>query len=258
MNFESNGRDPELPLDLNELKGLRSQGFAQRWLTYLNNLDRHYSSQIQSNDSTLLECTIFCIPAHMFNRIIVLVPIVLSVGIGAQKYDTMLTYNGYKAAGDNIDDEKKTSYGICFGLFFCIGLLLMILCVTLMKYAIKRERPKRRSDTTRLSDLRAKEAGTYSMPSGDAGAAAVFCLLVSVEMGMHSVWLLMPLVMLGRVYYQCHWIGDTVVGLIIGAFWASILVQHFDSFVPFFQKIAGDDAFIPLLNPANMAPNRLL
>ena len=28
MNFESNERDPELPLDLNELKGLRSQGFA--------------------------------------------------------------------------------------------------------------------------------------------------------------------------------------------------------------------------------------
>ena len=103
-----------------------------------------------------------------------------------------------------------------------------------MKYGIKRERPKRRSDTTRISDLRGKETGTYAMPSGDSSAAAVFCALVAIEMGMPQIYVLMPLVMLGRVYYQCHWIGDTVIGFFVGSFWGLVTASNFHSFVPFF------------------------
>ena len=96
-----------------------------------------------------------------------------------------------------------------------------------MKYTIKRERPRRRPDTTRLSDLRGKETGTYAMPSGDSAAAAVFCYLVAFEMGLPQVYLLLPLVMMGRVYYQCHWFGDTIVGVIIGTFWAFVVSSDF-------------------------------
>lgn len=49
--------------------------------------------------------------------------------------------------------------------------------------------------------------------------------------------------MLGRVYYQCHWLGDTVVGFIVGTFWGMIGVSYFSSFVPFFQKMISEDAF---------------
>ena len=84
------------------------------------------------------------------------------------------------------------------------------------------------------------------MPSGDSSAAAVFCVLMAVEMGLPSIYVLMPLVMLGRVYYQCHWIGDTIVGFFIGSFWGIIGVTNFHTFVPFFKEITGDEAWTPI------------
>ena len=113
-----------------------------------------------------------------------------------------------------------------------------------MKYSIKRQRPERRTDVTRFANLRGKENGTYAMPSGDSSAGAVFCCLVAVEMGLPLIYLLMPLVMLGRVYYQCHWVGDTIVGFFVGTFWGIIGVANFTALVPFFAQIAGSDAFI--------------
>ena len=113
-----------------------------------------------------------------------------------------------------------------------------------MKLTIKRERPKPRTDTTRLSDLRGKEVGTYSMPSGDSSAAAVFCMLVAAELGIPLIYILMPLVMLGRVYYHCHWLGDTIIGLFVGTFWGLVGMTYFTALVPFFKSICGDDAFM--------------
>ena len=104
-----------------------------------------------------------------------------------------------------------------------------------MKLTIKRERPKPRTDTTRLSDLRGKEVGTYSMPSGDSSAAAVFCMLVAAELGIPLIYILMPLVMLGRVYYHCHWLGDTIIGLFVGTFWGLVGMTYFTALVPFFK-----------------------
>ena len=113
-----------------------------------------------------------------------------------------------------------------------------------MKYSTKRERPKRRTDTTRIVDLRGKENGTYSFPSGDSSAAAVFCCLVCVEMDMPQIYILMPLVMLGRVYYQCHWLADTIVGFFVGTFWGVLAANNFGLLVPFFRHITGSDTFI--------------
>ena len=31
------------------------------------------------------------------------------------------------------------------------------------------------------------------------------------------VWFLAPLSLFGRVYFQCHWIGDTLIGIAYGA-----------------------------------------
>ena len=114
-----------------------------------------------------------------------------------------------------------------------------------MKHTIKRERPVRRSDTTRISDLRGKEVGTYAMPSGDSSAAAVFCLLVYAEMGWPLIYLLMPLVMLGRVYYQCHWIGDTIAGLFVGSLFGILGSSNFHSIVRYLQQTTGVAGFIP-------------
>ena len=111
----------------------------------------------------------------------------------------------------------------------------MMFCITqLMKKTIRRERPTRRDDVTRVSQLRDKEDGTFSMPSGDASAAAVWIAIISMEMGWPALYILMPLVMLGRVYYQCHWLGDTIVGLFVGTFFGLVGVSNFDFLVPLF------------------------
>ncbi len=73
------------------------------------------------------------------------------------------------------------------------------------------------------------------MPSGDSSAAAVFCCLVAFELGMPLIYILMPLVMLGRVYYQCHWLGDTLIGLLVGSFWGLVGTNNFSALVPLFK-----------------------
>lgn len=65
---------------------------------------------------------------------------------------------------------------------------------------------------------------------------------------MPMVYLLLPLVMLGRVYYQCHWLGDTLVGVLVGSFFGMIAVTNFNMLVPFFKEIAGQAAFLPVIH----------
>ena len=223
-------------------------GICCRWLTYLSQLDREWSEKLQRNNNKYVEAFLFCVPAHMFNRMIILAPMGLCVIMGATNYDYMLETNDFKPIGTKASDELRLGFGFCFFALYGISLLLMVCCTQLMKYSIKRERPKRRSDTTRISDLRVKENGTFSMPSGDSSAAAVFCVLVAYEMGMPLIYILMPLVMLGRVYYQCHWIGDTIVGLFVGTFWGALSITNFNAFVPFFKHVTGSDAWEPLDN----------
>ena len=86
-------------------------------------------------------------------------------------------------------------------LFFGFTLLVNVCCTQCMKYTLKRERPERIPGTKRCNNLRAAENGTWSMPSGDSAAAAVFCVIVGMEMHLPWVFLSLPLVMLGRVYY---------------------------------------------------------
>ena len=143
------------------------------WLKKLSQLDREWSERLQRNDNTYLEVAIFCAPAHMFNRMIILAPMGICVILGAINHDYMLQMNGYKPAGDQVSDERRLAYGFCFFVLYGMCLLLMVCCTQLIKYAIKREQPKRRSDTTRISDFRGKETGAFAMPNGDSSAAAV-------------------------------------------------------------------------------------
>ena len=86
----------------------------------------------------------FFLPAHLFNRAIILVPLAFCVLIGAVNYDSMLTQNGFEPRGDQISQEQRLAYGLCLFFLYGICLLLMLCCTQLMKYGIKRERPKRR------------------------------------------------------------------------------------------------------------------
>ena len=98
-----------------------------------------------------------------------------------------------------------------------------------------------------MINMRAVEEGTFSMPSGDSSAAAVFCCIVAYELDMPWIYLVLPLVMMGRVYYHCHWVGDTVAGILVGTFWGILFISYFDLLVPIFSWVCGENVFVPNL-----------
>ena len=112
-----------------------------------------------------------------------------------------------------------------------------------MKYTIKRPRPDIPENTPRLIDLRVHEAGSWSMPSGDSAAAAAFCFIYASFMGLPWIYLILPLVMCGRVYFHCHYIFDTIVGAMVGTFWGVFMFEIFIFVVPFAQWVAGPGTF---------------
>ena len=197
-----------------------------------------------------MEIMIFCIPAHLFNRILIVIPMTICFIIGATNYDKMLVNNNFKPRGDTITDSESLVYGYTYWLFFSLALGVSTISSTILKKTIKRERPRARTDTTRISNLRGKEIGTYAMPSGDSNAASVFCLLLAVEFDINWIYLIMPLVMLGRVYYQCHWLSDTLAGFCHGTLWAALFAYNFIHFVPLFELVAGGDAFVSAVDNA--------
>ncbi len=63
------------------------------------------------------------------------------------------------------------------------------------------------------------------MPSGDAFQSAVFVVFLhSLNINPFILVLFHLGVCLGRVYYMCHWIADTVVSTIIGVMVARLLL----------------------------------
>lgn len=55
------------------------------------------------------------------------------------------------------------------------------------------------------------------MPSGDAYVAAIFSSIYCYIFGLPWVpFVFVPLVALGRVYVHCHWLGDVLVGSVMG------------------------------------------
>ena len=98
----------------------------------------------------------------------------------------------------------------------------------------------------RLSDLRGKEEGSFALPSGDSAACALMCFLYAHCLHIYVIYLILPLVCMGRIYYHCHWIGDTVLGSAVGTIWGIIGVCNFSLFVPLMQYIAGNEFFLKL------------
>ena len=63
------------------------------------------------------------------------------------------------------------------------------------------------------------------MPSGDAFQAAVFVVFMhSLNVNLWPLMVFHVLVCAGRVYYMCHWVGDTVVSSFVGVFMAYMIL----------------------------------
>lgn len=94
--------------------------------------------------------------------------------------------------------------------------VLIILLVTLLsKHIIGRPRPNVKANIKRNFILRHKETNC-SMPSGDAMQSANFAVILIYYFNCYYGVLLIPFVMISRVYYFCHYVSDTVVGAVAG------------------------------------------
>ena len=94
--------------------------------------------------------------------------------------------------------------------------VLIILLVTLiMKHLIGRTRPNEKENIKRNFNVRHREKNC-SMPSGDAMQSANFAVILIYYFNTYlGIWLI-PLVMISRVFYYCHYIMDTIVGAALG------------------------------------------
>ena len=116
-----------------------------------------------------------------------------------------------------------------------------------LKYTIRRARPNILLHTKRITRwMRTCEDGTFSMPSGDSSAGALCCFEFAVMLGLPAIYVILPLVMCGRVYHHCHWFGDTIAGAVIGSLWGLIMVLVFPYLISLHQAIAGPNSFQPL------------
>ena len=81
----------------------------------------------------------------------------------------------------------------------------------------------------RIIEINTKEVGSYSIPSGDASQAALWCTLTQLFFSpiLATPILVIFMVSFARVYYRCHWIGDTIVGSLLGITVAHISFHNF-------------------------------
>jgi len=86
------------------------------------------------------------------------------------------------------------------------------------------------------------------MPSGDSAAAAVFCFMYTTYVSLPVVYIMLPLVCCGRVFFHLHYFGDTLIGSIVGTLWGVFMFYIFPYTVPAAQWIAGANTFIPIVN----------
>ena len=64
------------------------------------------------------------------------------------------------------------------------------------------------------------------MPSGDAFQSAVYVVFLSTfHINPFALIAFHVGVCIGRVYYMCHWVADTIVSSLIGVLIARMLLQ---------------------------------
>lgn len=80
--------------DPDEKSRRQPQQLCSRFINSLDQTDKDWSDVVQRNNNKYIEA-VLCVPAHMFNRSIILAPMALSVILGACRYDVMLTHNGF-------------------------------------------------------------------------------------------------------------------------------------------------------------------
>jgi membrane-associated phospholipid phosphatase len=108
-----------------------------------------------------------------------------------------------------------TSFNIEICLIILSHTVVSLIITLTMKKYLERPRPEINKSVNRLHNLRGAEKN-FSMPSGDSFQAGNFCVIFSCYFNLNYFFFMVPLVMFARIYYFCHYIGDTIVGALLG------------------------------------------
>lgn len=157
-------------------------------LDYIDNYDKLLTNKLTSLNLSLIEPIIYMF-AFIFNPL----PIV--------SYLVIILY----------------SKGIFTFFKFLLPVLAGLKFVLLTKKIIGRPRPVDKFD--RKYNFRSVESNC-SMPSGDSFQAGLWAALLLINFGDNRLIYAVPFVMFGRIYYYCHFLSDTIVGSVIGYFFA--------------------------------------
>ena len=109
---------------------------------------------------------------------------------------------------------------------YIVAMIVNLYFTTKVKRSIGWIRPFL-NNTQRLANLWGMESNC-AMPSGDTSQAAMMAAMIGLHLHNPYFIVCVPLVMIARVYYQCHWFGDTITGTCMGvniAFWTWVLVK---------------------------------
>ncbi len=163
------------------------------FFNYLDKIDKNLSKPLQTyTPNFAIEC-IFLFFAKLFNTITVIIYLIalLIYSYYYKNYNIFLIYFSH----------------VMTGAFFTV----------FFKTIIGRNRPSLEVKK-HFSYVRNKETGK-SMPSGDSLQAANFAIMIILNLECNLKYLtllLIPGVMCGRVYYNCHYWFDCIIGVILG------------------------------------------
>ena len=185
----------------------------------LDNLDKKFSAHVHNLRSRIIEAGLLFF-AILFNPVPILITTVV--------LGTVFIFYDYKIRDlPPPTHEEQCAISVLYGLH-----ALAVICVTgPMKAILKRPRPdnpKESSDpkiqaTARFFNLRGHEYNK-SMPSGDTSQSAAFAAYLCLYMpGLFTVLggnmfrlRLVAAVAAARIFFHCHYIGDTLVGAMVG------------------------------------------
>ena len=97
-----------------------------------------------------------------------------------------------------------------------LGCLLTVALSSVLKAALARPRPPVGATPRRRCDLRTAESNA-AMPSGDVAQAAAMGVALALTTRWPGWLALVPATAFGRVYFGCHWLGDTLAGAALGS-----------------------------------------
>ena len=181
-----------------DIPQLESKSCCTNCISSLDNLDKKISLPLQTYTPNLCIEIIFLIFAKLFNTITVIIYLIL-----------ILFYSIFIAENFKIF------------IIVLIHVLVGVFLTVTIKKITGRERPlltvKRYFYKVRTNEM------MNSMPSGDCLQSANFALMIILYFDEKNYYkffsvLFIPMSMLGRVFYCCHYWFDCFVGAFIGIF----------------------------------------